>query len=37
MTGSDPGSPSETGSVCVFGGRPNSVPHHENILLSVKS
>ena len=37
MTGSVPGRPSETGSVCVFGGRPNSVPHAENILLSVRS
>ncbi len=37
MTGKVPGRPSETGSVWVFGGRPNSVPHAENILLSVES
>ena len=35
ITGSVPGSPSETGSVCVLGGSPKSVPLDENILLSV--
>src|SRR5206468_12664613 len=37
MTGSVPGIPKQTGQVCVLAGRPNSVPHSQNIFDCVRS
>src|SRR5687768_2017956 len=37
ITGSEPGSPRQTGQVRVFGSPPNSFRQPQNILLSVRS
>ena len=36
-TGSDPGSPRQTGHVRVFGGSPNDRAHEQNIFVAVSS
>ena len=36
-TGSAPGSPRQTGQVCVLGSAPNAVAQPQNILLAVPS